>query len=99
MAEIITEVLLENGGIGRLPFAAADIRKPLLAVSDCNKRGNPVWFDNEDSFIIPAQALELPAIRKAIAAVKKKIQLHLDNGTFKLRNWTKPATPFQGPGW
>ena len=36
------EVLVESGDIGRINFAAADVRKPLLAVSAVNKKGSPV---------------------------------------------------------
>ena len=72
---------------------------PILAVSDVNKKGNPIWFDGEESFVIPGSANELKEIRRLIAKVTKKIQLHLSNGTFKLKSWDLPTNPFQGQGW
>ena len=97
--QITPQVVVQNGSLGRINFAEADVRKPLLAVSDCNKKGNPVWFDDDRSCIIPAGALELPEVRKLIAAIEKKIQLHPTNGTYAMRTWEQPEGPFQGPGW
>ena len=46
-----------------------------------------------------AGALELPEVRKLIAQIKQKIQLHPNNGTYTMRTWEQPEGPFQGPGW
>ena len=82
-----------------MQFADAEVQQPLLAVSAINAQGNPVWFDGHESYIIPAAAVELPEIRRKIAEMTKKIKLHMERGTFKLRSWEKPSAPFQGPGW
>ena len=90
---------MENGDVGRVTFQAAKVAKPLLAVSAINAKGNPVWFDGVNSFIIPASAVELPTIRQNIQNMGKKIQLHMEQGTFRLKSWAKPSTPFRGQGW
>ena len=97
--EFTSELLVETGEMGKLNFADADVRKPLLAVSSCNSKGNPVWFDGHRSYWIPAGAPQLEQIRQLIAGIDKKIKLHLENGTYKMRAWKKPSGPFQGPWW
>ena len=92
------EMMVENGCIGRMNYQAADVRKPLAAVSAINAQGNPVWFDGEKSYILPAGAPELKALRDTIQKVNQKIQLHCINGVYKMKSWARPATPFQGPG-
>ena len=90
---------VESGGIARIPFQAAKVWKPLLAVSACNGKGNPGWFDGHNSYLFPAGAPELVEIRKLIKQMKGKIKLHMANGVYTMRTWKKPAGPFQGPGW
>ena len=93
------EMLVESGELGRVDFDAAEIRKPLLAVSSVNKKGNPVWFDGNASYTIPGNADCLSKVRELLAAVPNKIPLHLENGTFKMRTWRKKgANPFQRQG-
>ena len=47
---------LEGGQEGRFTFQAAPVRKPLLAVSSVNDKGNLVLFDGDESYIIPGKA-------------------------------------------
>ena len=82
--------MVESGEIGRLNYAGAQVRKPLLAVSDLVAKGNMTIFD-EDSFIIPSTAPELILIRQLIAQAKGKIPLHQEKGIYKLRNWELPS--------
>ena len=96
--DLNTEVVLETGDTGNMTFAGADVRKTLLSVSSVNQRGNPCWFDGDSSFIIPAGAEQLPEIRRLILAVKKKVQMHMNNGVFHIKTWKKPSRPFQGQG-
>ena len=56
------QMRLENGQLAASTFQAAKIRKPLLAVSSVNDKGNLVLFDNNESFIIPGTRKDL--IRK-----------------------------------
>ena len=93
------EQLLESGDVGKFNYAAAQVRKPLCAVSDLNKKGNPCWFDNDLSNIIPANCPQLPEIRRLIGEATGKIPMHLDKGTYKLKTWMPPSSPFQGQGW
>ena len=82
----------------KVKFQAGDIRKPLLAVSTSNAKGNPVWFDGERSYVIPGSASQLPEIRNLIRQIEAKIRLHLENGVFKMRTYKVPKGPFVGPG-
>ena len=99
LGRITPEMLVESGDIARVNYTGADVRKPLLAVSDLNQKKNPCWFDGDESFIIPAGAAQLPQIRKLIQEVRKKIKMHLKNGVFHIKTWHKPCRPFQGHGW
>ena len=83
--------MLSNGVLSSTKFQAAEIRKPLLAVSGLNDKGNPVWFDHDctgGSFIIPKSAPELLQIRKLITDIKNRVRLEREGGTYQLRNWT-----------
>ena len=93
------EVVVESGEIGRINFAEAEVRKPLLAVSAINAKGSPVWFDGRESFIIPKSFQLIPDVRALIKQIKSKIRLHQNRGTYTMRAWKKPLGPFQGPGW
>ena len=97
LGEMKLDMVLESGDDGALTMQAADVRKPLLAVSALNKRGNPVWFDNDQSFIIPSTAENLAKVRQMIKSIRNKIPLHPTNGVYTMRAW-KRTRPFQGPG-
>ena len=73
------------------------MRKPLLAVSVVNKKGNIGFFDGPLSYILTGSKEELDALRKMVEKMQKKIPLHLSNGTFKMRAW-QPDSPFGRPG-
>ena len=82
--------LMPNGVVSATKFQAADIRKPLLAVSGMNDRGNPVWFDHDQtggSCIIPKGSPELAQIRKLISHIQTRVKLERKGGVFQLRNW------------
>ena len=97
LGEMKLDMVLESGDDGALTMQAADVRKPLLAVSALNKKGNPVWFDNDQSFIIPSTAENLAKVRQLIKSIKNQIPLHPTNGVYTMRGW-KRTRPFQGPG-
>ena len=96
--QMAPEVVVELGAVGRINFAAADVPKPLLAVSAVNAKGSPVWFDGSESFILPKGAPELAELRAIIKKMKLKIRLRQSKGTYTMRAWRKPPSPFQGPG-
>ena len=90
MGQLTCKRMLANGMVSSTKFQAAEIRKPLLAVSGLNDKGNPVWFDHDQtggSFIIPGGSPELPQIRKLISEVKARIRMERKGGIFQLRNW------------
>ena len=63
------------------------VRKPLLAVSGCNDKGNAVFFDNENSCILSASAPELRQIRALVRQAKLKIRIQREGGTYTMRTW------------
>ena len=100
LGQMVPKRMLSNGLVAATKFQAADVRKPLLAVSGLNDKGNPVWFDHDQtggSFIIPANAPELPKIRELLQKVRDRVRLDRKGGVFQLRNWTlgNPNKGFQ----
>ena len=93
LGEVVTHVKLENGTTGKLTFQGAAVRKPLLAVSDINQKGNLVIFDGSASFIIPGTAAEMKELRAVIAKIKGKVKLEKKNGVFTMRAWRTRAPP------
>ena len=90
LGQFVANRMLGNGLIANTKFQAAQVRKPLLAVSGLNDKGNPVWFDHDQtggSFIIPSNAPELTQIRKLIRQIKTRVRLDRKGGTYQLRNW------------
>ena len=102
LGQVKPKLMLENGLLGHFTFQAADgIREngPLLAVSDVNAKGNPAWFDGEQSFILPGTATEISELRRLIKKMNNKVPLHLKNGVFKMRAWRpEPEAVFARPG-
>ena len=89
--------LTEFGAIGKMTFQAARVRKPLMAVSSINRRGNLVLFDGDRSFILPGNAPEVAQVRKNVDQIRGKVPLHLRNGVFTMKTW-RQAAPFPGQG-
>ena len=90
--QIKPKLILETGGMGTFKFQETTVRKPLLAVSDVNNKGNLVLFDGHNSFILQPSD-EVEEIRKLVRKASKKVPLHLENGTFKIKAW-QPEGPF-----
>ena len=91
LGQVTAKRVLANGLVSNTKFQGADVRKPLLAVSGLNDKGNPVWFDHDQtggSFIIPKNSPELADIRKLIQKIKARVRLDRKGGVFQLRNWT-----------
>ena len=96
--QLSTSMLLEGGREGKFTFQAAPVRKPLLAVSSVNDKGNIVIFDGDQSFIIPGKGS--PAIAKLRALIRDipgKVQLHRKNGVYNMKAW-KPKPGFTRRG-
>ena len=88
---------IEGQREGRFTFQAAPVRKPLLAVSSVNDKGNLVVFDGAESFIIPGKGPQVAQFRKLIQDMTGKIQLHRKNGVYSMRAW-KPKPVFSRQG-
>ena len=89
---------LEDGRLTNSTYQAASVRKPLMAVSSVNDKGNLVLFDNQGSFIIPGSNKALiNQIRALVKKVPDKVNLHRQNGVFHMKAWKlKPAFARQG---
>ena len=81
----------------RINFQAGEVRKPLLAVSSVNSKGNGVWFDGLYSYIIPPGPT-LEQIRAVLREPVKKIPLHMKNGIFVMKAWKPKAPTFPRQG-
>ena len=91
IGELSPTLRLANGATGKITFQGADVRKPLLAVSDVNRRGNVVVFDGDNSFIIPGTASELKDLRAIVARIRGKVPLQAKNGVYTMKVWRPPA--------
>ena len=103
LGQLVVSLMTLSGIVGRTTWQAAEVRKPLMAVSAINDKGNLVLFDLEGSAIVPSSAPELVEIRKLVKQVKDKIDLQRKGGVFTMRAWRadpvaapKPVFPRQG---
>jgi len=89
LGQLRTNVLMESGATGQLTFQGAPVRKPLLAVSSVNDKGNMVVFDSSGSFILPGKCPQVAAIRQLVQQAAGAIPLRRKNGVFTMRAWKK----------
>jgi len=91
---------LPNGALGKIVFQGTAVRKPLLAVSDVNKKGNMVVFDGPNSCIVPGNAPELAELRALIGKIRGKVPLQAKNGVYTMTVQRTSARPggFAQPG-
>ena len=89
---------LNDGRNSQPRFQAGPVRKPLMAVSSVNDKGNLVVFDGNGSFIIPGTQKELISqLRALIQKVPDKVPLQRKNGVFHMKAWKlKPGFTRQG---
>ena len=52
LGELTARRAMENGMMSSVKFQGAEVRKPLLAVSGLNDKGNPVWFDHDTTGVV-----------------------------------------------
>ena len=95
--QLSTSMLLEGGREGKFTFQAAPVRKPLLAVSSVNDKGNIVIFDGDQSFIIPGKSPAIAKLRALVRDIPGKLQLHRKNGVYNMKAW-KPKSGFTRRG-
>ena len=104
LGQLAVSLMTLSGIVGRTTWQAAEVRKPLMAVSAINDKGNLVLFDLEGSAIVPSTAPEVAEIRKLVKQARDKIDLQRKGGVFTMRAWradpvaaaAKPVFPRQG---
>ena len=84
MGQMEPSLRLPNGALGKIVFQGAAVRKPLLAVSDVNKKGNMVVFDGPNSCTVPANARELAKLRALVGKIRGKVPLQAKNGVYTM---------------
>ena len=96
--QFIAPMRLDDGRMTQSIYQAARVRKPLMAVSSVNDKGNVVIFDEKGSFILPSGNKDLiNQLRALVQKVPDKVKLHRKNGVFHMRAWKlKPGFPRQG---
>ena len=92
-----TSLLLEDSREGKFTFQAAPVRKPLLAVTSVNDKGNLVIFDGIQSFVIPGKGPLIAKLRALIKEIPGKVQLHRKNGVYNMKAW-RPKAGFSRQG-
>ena len=85
LGELSPTLRLANGATGKITFQGADVRKPLLAFSDVNRKGNVVVFDGMNSFIVPGSAPELSELRALVNKIRGKVPLQAKNGVYTMK--------------
>ena len=96
--QFVAPMRLDDGRITQSTYQAAQVRKPLMAVSSVNDKGNLVVFDGKGSFIVPGINKGLISqLRALIQKVPDKVPLHRKNGVFHMKAWKlKPGFTRQG---
>ena len=90
LGQLCVSLMTLGGLVGRTTWQAADVRKPLMAVSAINDKGNLVIFDSQGSGILPGNLPETAAIRKMLKEVHDRqacIDLERSGGVFTMRAW------------
>ena len=69
-------VLLEDGRTTKSTYQAVEVRKPLMAVSSVNDKGNLVLFDEKGFFILPGTNNDLISrLRAFVQQAPDKVKL------------------------
>ena len=92
------KVRLDDGRVTKSIYQAVAVRKPLMAVSSVNDKGNVVIFDEKGSFILPGSNKDLiRKLRDLVQQSPDKVELHRKNGIFHMKAWKlKPGFTRQG---
>ena len=96
--QFVAPLRLDDGRLTQSIYQAVPVRKPLMAVSAVNDKGNLVVFDGKGSYIVPGSNKGLISqIRALIQKVPDKVPLHRKNGVFHMKAWQlKPGFTRQG---
>ena len=103
LGEFFERLMTAEGVVAETVWQAAQVRKPLMAVSACADRGNMVVFDSAGSCILSGNSPEIRQIRELIRAATKKVRVQRNGGTYNFRMWRLPRSPvkskdFHGQG-
>ena len=96
--QFVAKVRLDDGRVTKSTYQAVAVRKPLMAVSSVNDKGNLVIFDEKGSFILPGTNKDLiSGLRVLVQQAPDKVKLHRKNGLFHMKVWKlKPGFTRQG---
>ena len=96
--QFVVPMRIEDGRHVNTTYQAAQVRKPLMAVSSVNDKGNLVLFDGLESFIIPGTEKGLiRQLRDLVQRIPGKVPLHRKNAVFHMKAWKlKPGFTRQG---
>ena len=81
------KLLFESGKTGPTTLQDADVRKPLIAVSETCDENNICLFSNTGSMVA---SLRDPIVQKIVALSKQvqdKIDVHREKGTYHIPAW------------
>ena len=103
LGQMCVSLMTIGGMIGRTTWQAADVRKPLMAVSAINDKENMVIFDLKGSGILPGHLPEVGEIRRLLKVIQDRkdgIDLERSGGVFTMRAWrtNKDEEVFAGQG-
>ena len=79
----------ENGILAQTCFQEGKVRKPLLAVSDVEDKGNITIFSSEGSVVAPMTDPAVQKILKLMKEIKTAIKVHRVNNTYRIPAWTQ----------
>ena len=96
--EFQEQIMMAEGAVANTLWQSADVRKPLMAVSSCEDRGNMCIFDREGSCILSASCPELAEIRRLVSQATKKVKVQRVGGTYSFKTWRMPKRPEGFPG-
>ena len=84
--------MFEHGKTGFKTFQEADVRKPLVAVSETCDNKNICLFSNEacGSFVAPVSDPAVQKMLRLAQQIKDKIQVHRERGTYHIPAWIVP---------
>ena len=101
LGQLCVTLMTLGGALGKTTWQAANVRKPLMAVSGINDKGNLVVFDNAGSAIVPGDAPEAAEIRRLLQRCQNRVDLERSGGVFTMRAWRagdEAASVFARPG-
>ena len=82
--------MTKEGAVATTVWQDAAVRKPLMAVSACEDKGNMTIFDKHGSCILSGNSPEIGQIRALLKKASKKVAVERTGGTYSFRMWRMP---------